>query len=218
MIDTVKHRFSDPGTQYYGLVVFYRESEFCLNRRRKEGPMIELTHSTSNRREYSRVDAYIPLEFRLVPPEEYKLVKSRISGDVTLTDFNLMPPLENHPDMEYLDLLNKKLDTIIQMIGLQYEGFHSLSFKYVSISGSGMKFSTQRHFSLGDLLEFKMMLTMHQPAALYVYGEVIKVESQTKGFFVTVCFTMIEDTIRDKIIRFVFETEREMLRERRNTE
>ena len=180
--------------------------------------MIELNHSTSNRREYSRVDAYIPLEFRLVPSEEYKLVKSRISGDVTLADFNLMPPWENHPDMEYLDLLNKKLDTIIQMLAIQYEGFHSLSFKYVSMSGSGMKFSAQRHFSLGDLLEFKMMLTMHQPAALYVYGEVIRVESQTKCFFITVCFSMIEDTIRDKIIRFVFETEREMLRERRNTE
>ena len=135
-----------------------------------------------------------------------------------LADFNLMPPLEDHPQKEQLNLLNKKLDAVIQMLALQYEGFHSLHFKYVSLSGNGMKFSSQRHFSLGDVIEFKMILTMHQSVALCVYGTVIRVESQTSGFIITVCLIMIENVIRDQIIQFVFAMEREMLRERRKIE
>jgi c-di-GMP-binding flagellar brake protein YcgR len=168
-----------------------------------------------NRREYSRVDAYIPLEYRRITKEEQEQTKSRISGEVMSANFNLMPPLENHPQMECLNLLNKKLDTIIQMMALQSEGFHSLPFKFVSLSGSGLQFSSQQFFSLGDIIEFKMILTLYQPTAIYVYGEVIRVGRQSSGYFINVRFTEIADTIRDKIIHFIFETEREMLRKRK---
>jgi len=180
--------------------------------------MTELIYSISNRREYPRVDAYIPLEYRLVPHEERGLAKSRFSGDVMLADFDLMPPLENHPQMEHMSVLNKKLDTIIKMLVLQHEGFHSLPFKYVTISGSGMKFSSRQLFSPDDVLEFKVLLTLHHPVALIVYGKVIRVEKQTNGYYLTVHFSMMDDAIRDQIIRFVFEMEREMLRETRGIE
>jgi hypothetical protein len=175
-------------------------------------------HSNQNRREYSRVDVYIPVGFRLVPDEERRLVKSRISGEVVLADFQQMPPLEHHPQREWMNLLNAKLDTIIETLTLQSEGFHSLPFKFVTLSGSGMSFSSQQGFSPGDPLEIKMMLTLHKPAALYLYGEVVKVQRQTSGYFIAVCFKQIDDSIRDRIIQFAFETEREMLRERREIE
>ena len=175
--------------------------------------MSESTEPVFNRREYSRVDAYIPLEFRRINNEEQEQIKSRISGEVMLANFNLLPPLVNHPQMECLDLLNKKLDTIIQMMALQSEGFHSLPFKFVSLSGSGMQFSSQQYFSLGDILEFKMILTLYQPVAIYVYGEVVRVGRQSSGYFVNVRFIEIADTIRDKIIHFIFEEERKMFRE-----
>jgi c-di-GMP-binding flagellar brake protein YcgR len=60
-----------------------------------------------------------------------------------------------------------------------------------------------------------MILTLHQSAALYTYGEVIRVGSQSSGYFINVRFTAIDHTIRDKIVRFVFETEREMIRQRK---
>jgi hypothetical protein len=138
----------------------------------KEGIGMSESHElVVNRREYSRVDAYIPLEYRRINNEEKEQIKSRISGEVMLANFNLMPPVENHPQMECLNILNKKLDTIIQMMALESEGFHSLPFKFVSLSGSGLQFSSQQLFSLGNILEFKMILTLYQPAAIYVYGE-----------------------------------------------
>ena len=174
--------------------------------------------TTQERREFSRIEVYIPFEFRLVPEEEQPLVNSRISGELVFADFQQMPPLDNRPQLAWVNLLNGKLDSIIQRLMLQYQGFHSLPFKYVTISGSGMNFSAQHCFSLGDILEVKMMLTLYKPAAFYIYGEVVKVQKQMNGYLVAISFQMTDDTIRDRIIQFVFEMERELLRERRNTE
>jgi hypothetical protein len=177
--------------------------------------MAEPINRIENRREYSRVDVYIPLECRLLDKAEHGLVTSRLSSDVMLADFKLTPPLANHPQSESLSLLNKKLDMIIQMIRLQCEGFHSLPFKFVSLSGSGMRFSSQQCYSLGDILECKMILTLQQSVAIYTYGKVVRVGSQGNSCFINVRFTAIDHKIRDRIIRFVFETEREMLRQRK---
>jgi hypothetical protein len=184
----------------------------------KEESIMESMQTDPERREFSRIDVYIPFEFRLVPEEEQRFVNSRISGEFILADFHQMPPLENQPQLAWVNLLNIKLDSIIQRLTLQYQGFHSLPFKYVTISGSGMNFSSQQSFSLGDLLEVKMMLTLYKPAAFYIYGEVVKVQKQTNGYLIAISFQMTDDIIRDQIIRFVFETERELLRERRKTE
>jgi hypothetical protein len=177
--------------------------------------MADSTTMIENRREYSRVDVYIPLGCRLLEKEEHGLVESRLSADVMLADFKLMPPLANHPQFESLNLLNKKLDMIIKMVGLQCEGFHSLPFKFVSISGNGMKFSSQQRYSLGDILECKMILTLQQSTAIYTYGEVVRVGSQGNSYFINVRFIAIDHKIRDKIVRFIFETEREMIRQRK---
>jgi c-di-GMP-binding flagellar brake protein YcgR len=156
------------------------------------------------------------MKFRLVPQEEHSFLQSRISQEVMLADFKLMPPLENHPRMEHLNLLNTKIDAIIKMLALPHNGFHSLPFKFVTISGSGMKLSSRENFLRGDVLEFKMILTMQHPVTLFVYGKVIRVERQTDGHFITVSFIMTDNAIRNHIVRFVFEMEREMLRDRRN--
>lgn len=177
-----------------------------------------MTYSTpkkGNRRDYSRVDVYIPLDFRLLDKEEHGLVKSRISADLILPDFKLMPPLANHPQIESLNLLNQKLDRIIKMVALQCEGFHNLPFKFVSLSGNGMVFPSRQGYSPGDILECKMILTLQQPTAIYAHGEVVRVGSRSSGYLIHVRFTAIDNAIRDKIIRFVFETEREMIRQRR---
>ena len=179
---------------------------------------MESSYNNQNRREFSRVDVYIPLEFRLVPEEERRLVKSRLSGEVVLAAFKQMPSLENHPQLEWVSILNAKLDRIIQALTLQSEGFHSLPFKFVILSGSGMSFSSQSGFFLGDLLEIKMMLNLYKPTAFYVYGEVVKTQRQTSGYFIAVSFRRTDDGIQDRIIRFVFETQRELLRERNKTE
>ncbi|MBN1381539.1 MAG: PilZ domain-containing protein [Deltaproteobacteria bacterium] len=131
-----------------------------------------------------------------------------------MADFQQMPKMEDNPKLEKLYELNKKIDGIIRALTIQYEGFHSLAFKFINISGNGIKFSSQQHFSIGDLLEFKMILTMNQPMGLYIYGYIVNVEKQTSGYFISTHFHKMDDTIRDQIVRFTFEKERENLRDR----
>jgi len=63
----------------------------------------------------------------------------------------------------------------------------------------------------------KMILASAQsfPIYLYAYGEVKKAERQTSGNVVSAKFINMDDAIRDEIIRFVFEREREIIREKR---
>ena len=159
------------------------------------------------------MEAYIPLGIKLAPNDENAFLNSRISGEVIPPDFKLMPSLDEHPQWECLNALNKKIDSVIQMMTSPYDEFPRLSFKWVSISGNGMRFSHKNAFMLGDIIEFKMILKIYKPTVIYVYGEVIQVEKQTDGHFITAQFIKIDDNIRDLIVRFVFGMERGILRE-----
>jgi c-di-GMP-binding flagellar brake protein YcgR len=67
----------------------------------------------------------------------------------------------------------------------------------------------------GDILEIKVMLTMQNPLALFLYGEVVEASKHSPEFDTSVQFIAIADFIRDEVIRFVFEREREILRDKR---
>ncbi|HOF04146.1 MAG TPA: PilZ domain-containing protein [Syntrophales bacterium] len=168
----------------------------------------------TNRREYSRVYAYIPLGYRLVGPDEHHSLHARFSGDAAIADFKLLPEITDTPEAEWFQIINKKLDMIIRLLTVQGEGFQLLPYKAVNISGSGISFSTAEPFQVGDTVELKMILAGVQsaPLYLYAYGEVKKAERQTSGYVVSAKFIKMDDAIRDEIVRFVFEREREIIR------
>lgn len=171
----------------------------------------------SLRREYSRVDAYIPCDYRIVLPEERPHVQARISGDNNATEQRHIPDRGNSDPVleEWLQILNSKLDTIIHLMKLRQEGYFGLPHKAVNISGGGISLSVPEAVPLGEILEIKIMLTFQQPVVLIIYGEVIKSELVHGVHFVAVHYIHMDDSIRDMIVRFVFEREREILRERR---
>jgi len=51
--------------------------------------------------------------------------------------------------------------------------------------------------------------------ALYVYGEVVAADRRNDGYEIGLKFVAMDDEIRDEICRFVFERERQILREKR---
>jgi hypothetical protein len=187
--------------------------------RRQKGRTMAMARETeTNRREYSRVYAYIPLAVRKVMPDEHAVVRARLAGDSVLPGSVIVPELGDRMLSEWLRMINGKVDSIIRMLTLQSEGFQCLPAKAVQISGSGLSFSSAEPFDPGDLLEMKMILTVGHPMAIFAYGEVIKAERQTSGHVVAVSFVKMDDPIRDEIVRFVFEREREILREKRTAE
>jgi hypothetical protein len=166
-------------------------------------------------REFSRVDAHIPFEVHLVPTDERHNIRSKISGETVLSEFQTLTDLEDKLLSDWLKMLNAKLDSIINMLTFQRDGFSSLPFVKVNISGGGLNFSSPDKHNIGDVLEIKMMLPMLPPVALYIYGEVVKVEKQINSFNTAVKFIAMDEEIRDEIVKFVFKKQREILREKR---
>ncbi len=171
--------------------------------------------NNDNQREYSRVDAYIPLEYKVIDIQQKQFVRSRLAGESILAEFKSLP---NHDDQiitEWLRTINAKLDEIIRMMTIQHEGFNCLNMTKVNISGGGISFNTGKSLFSGDVLEIKVMLSMQKSVALFLYGEVVEITKPHPEYDTSVQFIGIDDFVRDEVIRFVFETEREILREKR---
>jgi hypothetical protein len=168
-----------------------------------------------NQREYSRVDAYIPLEYKLVDPLQRQYIRSRVAGETILSEFKSLPDPDDQLIAEWLKIINTKLNSIIRMLTIHQEGFDQLPMRRVNISGGGISFSADTPYFPGNILEFKLTLTMQYPLSLFLYGEVVETSKHNPEYNTSAEFIVIDDFIRDEVIRFVFEKEREILREKR---
>lgn len=167
-------------------------------------------------REYSRVDAHIPLQVRLVPEAELQSLWSRTSAEAASVLPEPLPDLEDSKLNDCLKVINTKLDAIIDLLTHKNREVYALVPVPVNISGSGMSFLTTEHFEPGDVLELKMMIPTSGDTVYYVYGEVVKLSEATDGRnAVFVKFNVIDEDIRDQIVRFVFEKQREDLRKKK---
>lgn len=176
-----------------------------------------MSESDEQGREYSRVEAYIPFECRMVSPEEKVHIYSEIAGNIASAELSSVPEKTEYDPVfgEWALILNSKLDTIIRLMTLQGEGFLGLPFKCINISGGGMKFLLQQEIPIGEILEIKTMLAKRQSIALRIYGEVVKCEQAESGYMISIRYVQMDDAVRDEIIHFVFEREREIIRERK---
>jgi len=168
-----------------------------------------------NKREYSRVDAYIPIEYTKIQPQHKDSLRSRIAGESVLAEFKSLPNPDDQLIAQWLQSINAKLDEIIRLMTLQHDGFDRLNIIKVNISGGGMRLNTGESFSPGDVLEIKVMLGLQKPVALFLYGEIVEAAKPHAEYDTSIQFINVDDFVRDEIIRFVFETEREILREKR---
>ena len=170
-----------------------------------------------NRREFCRIEVCIPFACRLVPPEEQKRIRSHISGSSVHAGHKALPEVKDPAIAEWFNLLNSKLDTLIRLLTLEREGFSELPSEWINIGGGGLRFSSRKKYQRGDILEIKMMLPPTHPIALHVYATVSSVaEIGPDGRYSTaVQFTKMDHTIQEEIIRFVFEQEREIIRDKK---
>uniref|UniRef100_A0A7C4ELL4 PilZ domain-containing protein n=1 Tax=Thermodesulfovibrio aggregans TaxID=86166 RepID=A0A7C4ELL4_9BACT len=178
--------------------------------------MVNMEENYIKMREFSRVDAIIPLTVRLVSAEEKQSIKARISGEIAF----MHAPSEEPSDRalaEWLKIINSKLNYLINLWSLREEDFACLPVVEVNISGGGMSFLSDTEYKKGDILELKTVLESPLPVALYLYGEVVKCEKSGNAHRIAVEFINIEEDIRDHIIRFVFHRQRQILRQKRET-
>lgn len=167
-------------------------------------------------REYSRVDATLPFEVRLVLDEERQDLHSRTSMESALTESQQLPEVGENALGECLKIINRKLDTILNLLTLQTRECCTLQSTPVNISAGGVRVLLQVAYAVGDVLEVKMMLPTLPYVVFYLYGDVVRIETTEEDMHLTcIEFTSIDEEVRDKIAKFVFEKQREALRMKR---
>ena len=168
------------------------------------------------RREFSRVEAYISLHTRVVPEDQRQNLLSRSSAEPALSHFQPLPELDDRALSESIRIVNSKLDAILNILMFHDKDFYCLKTNHVNISGSGLSFDSNEQCELGQLMELKLVFPETPDVMLCIYGEVMKSEQNESGVFrISVKFTVIDEEIRDKIVKYVFDKQREILRKSR---
>jgi len=174
----------------------------------------------ANRREYARVDDLLRVDYRKISPEEYVRHQDNPEGI-----FNRVfgEPLKT-PEVEEIDLellykliyqANQKMDRILEILeSRDADRYVSAGTEYVNISGSGMRFTADRSFSVGDIIALKIFLPLISSTWMTVLGRVV---SSTKlspkdGYLTGIHFMGLSEDEREVIIRYVFKRQRELLR------
>ena len=167
-------------------------------------------------REYSRVEAYLPVRIRPVLEEERQNMRSRIVVESARTEHPELPQLEDEVLSACLEILNSKLDSIIRLLAFPSNGNKELDFEMVNISAGGLSTSSSEAYAEGDLVEIRLMLPTAPYMMFYVYGNVVKCAPACQKHEVCIEFTEIDDDIREQIAKYVFHRQREILRKKRS--
>lgn len=168
-----------------------------------------------NKREFSRVATLLPFSSRVLPPEEWAASRAKLFGEAIYSELSTLPEIGDAHLSIWLKTINAKLDAIMRMIAIYQGGFESLPLKSVTLSASGLDFLSDTEISVGNIMEIKIILFSLPPVAIQLYGEVLSSSKSQDQFRIALKFLPMDDHIRNEIVRFVFEKEREILRVKR---
>ena len=184
--------------------------------------------SDSNRRGYYRAEIRIPLKFKVLRPEEAAAVRQG-SGKSLFRSGRVLDPIEEFierttpgSDEEHLyrclQLLNSKLDFLIEQVFVRSDEPAATRGDLIDISGSGLKFSCREHVSTGSLLKLDLIIPSTAQYQLEMIAEAIRVEARQGGYIVACHIKEIEESSREAIIQVVFQQQRKDIRNAKQQE
>ena len=189
--------------------------------------------TADERRSYFRIDDKLFLEFRRIPEEEFVRLRdsNRCEPSLALEWTSESPELHmrNHSGRQdelfsFLQLINRKLDSILCMLSESQGGphYHSVTSK-ISISGAGVQFDSDVFFQDGDHAELKIAIPVFPYPKIWTLCEVVRtqvVEDNPGGGCLRIAmkFVVIDERERDTIVNYVFIKEREQLRQKKEVE
>jgi hypothetical protein len=172
-------------------------------------------NGSAENREFSRITTLLPFTVRVISPEEWGISRARLFGDAIYSEYSTLPEISDAHLSVWLKTINAKLDTILNILTLSQAGFDSLPPHSATVSASGMAFFLEDDIPADTYVEIKMLLFSLSPVAMQIYGKVLAAKKKNDQYRIAVKFSPMDDQIRDEIVRFVFEKEREILREKK---
>ncbi len=192
-----------------------------------KGRTLKLKWQWQDRREFFRIDDIIPIGAKKISHE--KKGPSRI----TFGEPQLLPPPYLLLDKGIMEIpetgqpqhglepaiwrllfeINKKLDMLLEEKGFSSE--EEIRPQPVNISAGGIRFLTDEKVSKGDLMEIRMHLCSCPPLKIITYGEVVRVIEKNNKYEVAVSFKNSEEEVREAILRYTLQKQRELLKKQR---
>ena len=183
----------------------------------------------ANRREFLRAEVRLPASCQVLSPQESKrVVKGSPSGLLRGKNYpnpideiieQIKPGAQEEPLYRCLQLLNNKLDFLIDQIAFAQEEPGTSLNEVIEISGSGLKFVSREALHVGDFLRINLIMPATLQFKIESITEVIRVQERRHGagrnpfdFLVAARFIEIDEGSRDAIIETVFRTQRKIIR------
>lgn len=182
----------------------------------------------AEQREYVRVEDSIPIGLERIRLGEEDAIRARFitpppgvlaehaggeeeGGRGEMEDIN--PAL-----IRRLKTIEDKLDMILAHFELEQEGMAAFPTRHVSLSGAGVKLFSGDRFEVGDHVLVKLVLPLAAPVGLETAGCVAWVKEHpdraSDRWETAIRFDGITEDVRDAIIHYTFQRQREMLRSR----
>ena len=181
--------------------------------------------NSANRRKYFRGKISIPARFQVLTDQEVPLVKKGL-GRTLFKHTDIPGPIEEFLDQttpgssdeqlyRCLQLINNKLDFIIDQIFFKTP---EASFKrgdLTEISGSGIKFKVSEYLKKGTLLKMDIVLPATMQYQIELIAETVRIEEMSSGFVIAAKMIEIDEEARDAIVKLVMQRQRIDIRSRK---
>ncbi|MCX8030430.1 MAG: PilZ domain-containing protein [Thermodesulfovibrionales bacterium] len=199
------------------ILITHREKDFYADVESFQGGILKAKFLWSEKREYFRVDDYIPILIRKIENDD-RCRKSKIfSGFGIKVQDELVPDESINPVLwKMLVDIQTKLGLILEMMNPDSQSLLKAESKHVNISAAGICLILDEELGLGDLVEIKMSLPNYPPTGILTYGRVVRSLKIGHGQYKTaLAFHNIEDDIRDEIIQYTLKRQRDIMNKQR---
>ncbi len=184
--------------------------------------------SESNRREHFRVEMTVPVKWKILADDEIEIVKKGM-GSTLFKQSGIPSPIDSFLDETEkgsnneqlflaLQLLNNKIDYIIEHLlsrsSLETAGHD----KIMEISASGLKFASEEIFEEGTLLKMELIMPGIVQYNMELIAEIIRSTKKEDQYINAARIVYIKDDSRDSIVKLVFQKQRMDIRNKKNLE
>lgn len=170
---------------------------------------------SDQKRNYSRIETVLPGRLRLLAPGEERSLYHGCPGS-DLPQAQGRPKGAGLPEtmLDFLETINTKLDMLLSIANQDHlQNNFPVAVDIVEISGAGLIFSADREFHLGDRVELVMFLSQVPLRIAGAIGRIDRSDEVNAKPAWVVDFTSIRESEREVIVRYVFQQQREQIRE-----
>ena len=184
--------------------------------------------SDINKREHFRVEMTVPVKWKILTDSEKEIVNKGM-GNTLFKEGGIPSPIdtfleESSPGskdeqlFQSLQLLNNKLDFIIEHLMAREQHGTSGNDNIMEISASGLKFSSEEKLKKGTMLKMELIMPGIVQYKMELIAEILRVTESDNRYVNAASIIQIRDDAQDSIVKLVFQKQRMDIRNTRNSE